>query len=179
MHWWIWGQDHFMSVLSLDTSHHKITVQSCSSRSSWAYQMVCWFPNRQIFIFFPTSLFSSPWLFLSLLTTSSHYLPCTISFAHENLPPFLSTHSSSRKKYRTFFAALLFHQVGKLIRSQRSPRMARVSVHGKWQKYLAGSRGDEKEKWIETRTSPCWWLWSDWLIGSSHLIEWAQNVRAL
>lgn len=42
-----------------------------------------------------------------------------------------------------------------------------------------GARGGGKGKWNGSRTSPCWWLWTGWLIGSSHRVESAQNIRAL
>lgn len=57
----VMGQECFKLVLSPDTSYNKITIQSCSCRSSCAYLMVCWFPKRQILIPLPASpFFSSP-----------------------------------------------------------------------------------------------------------------------
>lgn len=113
------GQECFKLVLSPGTSYNKITIQSCSCRSSCAYLIVCWVLKRQILIALPASPFFSHPTPLLLLATWSHHLPCTISFGHQNPPPFLSAHSPSRKS--PFLAALVFCRAGKLNQLSEEP----------------------------------------------------------
>lgn len=89
-------QECFELVLSLDNSYNEITIQICNCSSSCL--MVCRFPERQILTPLLTNpFFSSPSPLSLTLATWSHHLPCTIFFAHQNLPPFLSAQSPSTK----------------------------------------------------------------------------------
>lgn len=177
LHWLSWGR-RATSWCCHQTLHTtKITIQSCSCRSSCIYLMACWFPKRQIAIPLPaSSFFLLLSLSLLLLATWSHHLPCSISFAPQNLPPFLLAHSPSRKSlpFKGCISFLPGWQTESAVRGAWGGLVCMASGRSA----CLGAGGEEKEKESRSRTSPCWWLWTGWLIGSSRHVE-AQNIRAV
>lgn len=168
-------QERFKLVLSLDNSYNKITIQICNCGSSCL--LVCWFPERQILTPLLASPFFSPPPSLSLtLATWSHHLPCTIFFAHQNLPPFLSAQSPSRKSPP--FSCISFlpgWHTESVLRGAWGGSVCMTSARSAW----LGEGGEKRRKWNGSRTFPCWWLWTGWVIGWSHHAEAAENMTAL